>query len=116
MTAENDTTAQTATRAEAVRRRRAELQLTQEDAAEKAGVAVTTWRMIEAGRTNSFRALTLVAVARALEWQPDHLLEPGGVQLQRPPAPSPLATSVDALSATDQLLVRALVDRLSEAQ
>jgi DNA-binding XRE family transcriptional regulator len=111
--ADDQVRTETATRAEAVRRRRAELQLTQEDAAAKAGVAVTTWRMIEAGRTDSFRALTLVAVARALDWPSDQLLEPGGIQQHQPVQHSPLAVSVDALSASDQLLVQALVDRLA---
>jgi DNA-binding XRE family transcriptional regulator len=103
-------------RAEAVRMRRAELGMTQAEAAQRAGVAVSTWRMIEAGRTAGFRTLTLVAVARGLGWAADALLhgagEPARGRNGGPPRSS-LESAIDALTPSDQLIVTALVDRLS---
>lgn len=113
--------------ASVVARRRAELQLTQQQAADRAGVAVTTWRMIEGGRQTSFRTLTMAAVARALEWDVDRLLDPAEHHERtehgdRPPRESVrgdglvelMADQMRNLSARDLLLIQALLDRLAE--
>ncbi|HUG86143.1 MAG TPA: helix-turn-helix transcriptional regulator [Euzebya sp.] len=114
-----------------VARRRAELGLTQQEAADMAGVAVTTWRMVEGGRQSNFRALTLASVARALGLEVDHLLDPSSkTPATRParPAVQPpdhvsrgteatvalLAEQLVRLSPRDLLLIQALVDRLFE--
>lgn len=52
-------------------KRRTQLDLTQKEAARKAGIALNTWSEVETGgRENKtvFRDLTLSAVERALEW------------------------------------------------
>lgn len=50
--------------------RRGYLGLTQDEAAQRAGVGVTTWRLIEGGKAQP-RPTTLAAIARALNWPPD---------------------------------------------
>lgn len=44
---------------------------TQEDAAERAGVSPTSWRMLESAGQAGYRALTLARVAQVLDWPPD---------------------------------------------
>lgn len=100
-----------------VARRRAEFGLTQRQAAERAGVAVTTWRMIEGGRQTNFRTLTLASVARSLGWSVDQLLsgEPSGGEDRTDIATGGLETleaQLKRLDSRDQLLVCTLVDRL----
>jgi transcriptional regulator with XRE-family HTH domain len=100
-----------------VSRRRAELGLTQQQAAEQAGVAVTTWRMIEGGRQSNFRTLTLAAVARALGWTVDQLMRGEGPSTAHhaPAEPFDVQTlegQLGRLDSRDLLLVRTLVDRL----
>lgn len=56
-----------------VRERREELELTQQEAATRADISMTTWRSIEKGRESDPRGLTLTAMARALEWPPTAL-------------------------------------------
>lgn len=92
--------------------------MTQVEAADNAGVAASTWRMIESGRAAGFRTLTLVSVARSLGWPSDALL---GMSLPSHSSvgevrPSSLHAAIDALSPSDQLIVNALVDRLAEPQ
>lgn len=112
-----------------VSRRRADLGLTQQEAADRAGVAVTTWRMIEGGSQTNFRALTLAAVARALGLEVDHLLDPSTtVPAITPGSDMPSATAsrdneslasmlaeqMSVLPPRDLLLIQALVGRLAE--
>src|SRR5689334_18570441 len=54
-----------------VRRRRLSLGLTQQEAATRAGVSLSTWNLIETGGQESYRGLTLTAAARALGWRLD---------------------------------------------
>lgn len=61
---------------EHVRRRRVQLALTQEEAAERAGISPTTWRNIELGSTTP-RKRSLRAVAEVLETDVETLLRAG---------------------------------------
>lgn len=54
--------------ADAIKRRRAELNLTQEAAAHQSGVSVATWRLLESAKQSAYRMLTLAAVERTLGW------------------------------------------------
>lgn len=54
---------------EAIKARRLWLGLTQNQAAQKAGVSDTTWGSVEAGNQSSER--TTVGIVRALQWPPD---------------------------------------------
>ncbi len=53
--------------ADIVRSRRLGLGLTQDEAAEHAGVSVSTWRNLEGGRMSGFRTRTLVVIAKTLQ-------------------------------------------------
>lgn len=55
----------------AVRARREALRLTQDQAAARASVGVTTWRQVELGNQQRYRGLTLAAVSQALDWPAD---------------------------------------------
>lgn len=57
--------------ATAVRRRRAELGLQQNELADLASVDVSTLRNIERSRRDSYDPVTLAKVSRALGWEPD---------------------------------------------
>lgn len=108
-----------------VRNRRTVLGLTQEQAAEAAQVGVTTWRMMEKGERESFRALTLARAARALHVAPEELerlasgedataledREGGSVDSRQALR---LGARIAALPPEDALLVEALVDRLHD--
>lgn len=50
-----------------IRERRMELGFTQQQAAERATLSLTTWNLIEVGPREQFRPLTPAQVARALE-------------------------------------------------
>ena len=56
--------------ARAVRDRRLQLGLRQEDAASEAGVSVATWRKVESGKVESFTSRTLAMLDRGLQWEP----------------------------------------------
>lgn len=99
---------------ERIQQRRAEKGWTQAQAAEAAGVAVTTWRMMERGAQDSFRTLTLVAVAKALDWPSDALLSGEAPETiareKRDPHPASPGQEKGALSE----LIRQRASRLSE--
>lgn len=59
--------------ASAVRRRRGEIGLTQDEAAELAGIGLSTWTNVESARGESYRPKTLVAICRALGWKSDSI-------------------------------------------
>src|SRR5687767_11638541 len=67
------TAAQYRTLGRAVRQRRADLKLTQEDAAREAGVSLSIWRSVETGARRNHRWSTMRSVASALGWDPDSL-------------------------------------------
>ena len=54
--------------AEAVRDRRLTLGWTQQDAADRAGVSLATWRLIESAGRDRYQDLTVRGVCRALGW------------------------------------------------
>lgn len=58
-----------------IRDRRMELGFTQQQAAERAALSLTTWNLIEVCPREQFRPLTLAQVARALEWPHDRIRE-----------------------------------------
>ena len=55
----------------AVLQKRLDLGLTQQEAADRAGVSLSTWNLLETGNQRRFRPLTLAAIAKALRWTPD---------------------------------------------
>lgn len=59
----------------AIKRRRHELGISQDEAVDRAGkgAAKPVWSIIENGRQDSFKPRTLAAICRALDWQPDSL-------------------------------------------
>jgi hypothetical protein len=59
--------------AQAMRRRRLELDLTQEQAVQRSGgrISLPVWRLLEGARQESYRERTLRGVAVALEWPLD---------------------------------------------
>ncbi len=61
--------------AEAVRNRRGELGLTQDEVVERMDppIGIQTYRRVEAGDQPNYRPTTLAAVARALDWPSDML-------------------------------------------
>lgn len=62
--------------ADQVRARRLELGWTQHHLATEAGISVATIRKLESAQQDTYRALTLRALCRALSWEPntlDHL-------------------------------------------
>lgn len=59
---------------ERIRALRAERQLTQQAAAERADLEIKHWQLVEAGRTNPTLA-TLLAIAKALRVEPSELLK-----------------------------------------
>ena len=85
-----------------VRTRRAALGLTQEAAAEKAHIGVSTWRLLEKGDTSGFRGLTLARAAQALDVPADYLLSVAGQTVAAHPGAAPWGargTGVTSLSA-----------------
>ena len=56
---------------ECVADRRTELHLTQQQAADAAGISKATWRLVECGYRSSYSALTLTGIARTLRWPQD---------------------------------------------
>lgn len=110
-----------------IRRRREELGLTQQQAAARADIALSTWGQYEGGRTEG-RGLTRAAIARALGWRADamELILAGGDPVadpqlyvsptdrrDHPPAAEPaLQGKIDQLSPADRKYVEELVDRL----
>ncbi len=74
--------------------------LTQEEAAKKAGVGVTTWSNIETGTITRPHARTVIKIARALGVEPEDLTSPKG-QAQRPDSEdAALAVLFRGLAAT----------------
>lgn len=55
----------------AIRQRRHALGLTQAEAAQKGGLSLPTWGVVETGRQTNFRNYTLSRVTRALGWPLD---------------------------------------------
>jgi|688.fasta_scaffold01945_31 transcriptional regulator with XRE-family HTH domain len=80
--------------AEQVRARRLELGWTQHHLATEAGISVATIRKLEGAQQDSYRALTLRALCRALGWEPnmlDHLAaSPAGGRPSQRSAPTTL--------------------------
>lgn len=68
-----------------VRTRRAELGMTQEEAAQRANIGVSTWRQIEKGEHTSFRGLTLARTAHALDVPTDVLISASGQSVSAHP-------------------------------
>ncbi|WP_422615123.1 helix-turn-helix domain-containing protein [Frankia torreyi] len=46
----------------------------QQELADRAGIAVSTLRLVQHGATRRVRTRTLTAIARALDWPDDHLV------------------------------------------
>jgi DNA-binding XRE family transcriptional regulator len=100
--------------ARAIRARRIELEMSVEEAAERARIHVTSWRLIERG-TSQPSVLSMRAIGRVLDWTPatveslmDGELTVDGegdvvVDLDRWPVQSaePLTETVDAAPALD---------------
>lgn len=101
---------------EAVLKRRVELGMTQQEAAAKAGIGSTTWLLLEKGKQASFRPLTLTAIARALEWQPDAITEMLGQRQARPAAKSGKLTAPKALTEGEVNFREDFDRRLSELE
>jgi len=113
----------------AVRQRRLELGLTQENLAEAAGVSPATVRKLESGSQAHYRDLTCTRLAQALGWDPGALddLRRGGPTAPRPqPTPSAAPTAGDAelaafsgkvarLSHEQRALLMAYLDGLTDA-
>lgn len=57
-----------------VKRRRAEMRVTQTEAAARAGISLATWNLLEGGRQEKFRPFTLRKASVGLGW-PDDTLE-----------------------------------------
>lgn len=103
-----------------VRARRVELGLTQQEAAARADVGSSTWLLLERGRQQSFRSLTLAAVARALRWTPDSidriLRGEDPVPLAEPPgglaAKADLPDKLSRLSPGQRRAIETLVDEM----
>jgi transcriptional regulator with XRE-family HTH domain len=111
--------------AQAVVRRRVQLGLTQEEAAARARLSATTWRLVENEAQTRYRDLTLAGVERALGWAQgsiDAVLrgdEPTVAETRDPAPPRidddavvRLRGKVARLSDEDARAVEALVDRL----
>lgn len=86
---------------QAIRNRREELRLTQEEAAAAAGISASAWRSIEARGHTSLRPSTARGVAEALRWTPDSVdrILAGGEPEEEPVRPgqdSRDAFSIDA--------------------
>lgn len=97
-----------------IKERRVFLGMKQTEAAERAGVSVATWRLLESGARTAYRPLTLKAVQRALEWS---VSIPAGV-VEQPnfavEAPAPrlyeeLSARIHELQATRERLIEAEV-------
>ena len=61
--------------ATAIRRRRIAEGRTQQEMAERAGVSLATWRLLETSGRDKYQDLTLRGVTRALGWGPDAIEE-----------------------------------------
>lgn len=57
--------------ARAAKSRRLELGMTQQDAAEQAGLSLATWRLVESAGRDRYQELTQHGVCRALGWRHD---------------------------------------------
>jgi transcriptional regulator with XRE-family HTH domain len=117
--------------ADALRKRRAELRLTQTAIADRAGVSLATVNQMERRQRDDFRTVTKALIEAVLRWTPgsiDRLLEGGdatplpepqltAVPSTDPSLPSELARMVEQLPAVQQerwtRLARALAETLA---
>ncbi|WP_101835782.1 helix-turn-helix domain-containing protein [Frankia canadensis] len=58
----------------AITDRMAARRIGQQELADRAGIAVSTLRLVQHGATRRVRTRTLTAIARALDWPDDHLV------------------------------------------
>ena len=108
--------------ATSVHLRRLSLELTSAEAARRAGVAESHWKLVEAGSTDGYPVTTFPRMAAALDWPDDALdrildgetdlpvLQPAPQQAASGPAG--LAERIGRLSARDQRVVEQLVDAM----
>ena len=85
-----------------VKKRRAELGMTQEEAAQQASIGVSTWRSIEKGEATSFRDLTLARAARALDVAVETLISVGGQSIAAHAGARPWSERPSSTGAPDQ--------------
>ncbi len=60
--------------AAAITERMAARRIGQQELADRAGIAVSTLRLVQHGATRRVRTRTLTAISRALDWPDDHLV------------------------------------------
>jgi DNA-binding Xre family transcriptional regulator len=58
----------------AITERMAARRIGQQELADRAGIAVSTLRLVQHGATRRVRSRTLTAISRALDWPDDHLV------------------------------------------
>lgn len=119
--------------AEAVKDRRLHLGWTQQEASDRAGVSLATWRLIESAGRDRYQDLTVRGVSRALGWPSttfDHIVAGGDAPSpdeawppaeRTPPPPVRADGTVPAgfarkyleLSAEEQAMVQGYIEGLA---
>ncbi|OAA22262.1 putative transcriptional regulator [Frankia sp. EI5c] len=105
--------------AAALKARMSAQRIGQQELADRAGISVSTLRLVQHGANRRVRNRTLTAIARALDWPDDHLVrvltgngEPGPTGAQA----APMAIGLEILAGVREIRddIRRIVRRLDE--